>query len=107
VQKKTQLVARRGELLAEAAEEQADATHGGEPLGLSGLPATAMSTERAALCQAETYERWAADIESADVLSSRVALRLARQLRTVAAEAARLRDDARDAMDAAGEVPAD
>jgi hypothetical protein len=105
VQRKTQLVARRGELLAEAAEEQADATRGGEPLGLNGLPATALSTERAALSQAETYERWAADLETADVLSSRVALRLARQLRTVATEAARLRDDARDAMDAAGEEP--
>jgi hypothetical protein len=106
VQRKTQLVTRRGERLAEAAEEQAEATKGGEPLALSGLPAAAMSTERAALWQAATYERWAADLEAADVLSSRVALRLARQLRTVATEAARLRDDARDAMDAAGDSPA-
>jgi hypothetical protein len=105
VQRKTQLVARKGELLAEAAEEQTEATKGGEPLALAALPAAAMSTERAALCQAETYERWAADIEAADVMSSRVALRLARELRATAAAAARLREDVRDAMDAAGEEP--
>jgi hypothetical protein len=103
VRKKTQLVARRGERLAEAAKEQAEATKGGEPLALSGLPAAAMSTERAALWQAETYERWGTDISELDVLLGRASERLARHLRTVAAEAARLREDARDAMEAAGE----
>jgi hypothetical protein len=107
VQKKTQLVTRRGELVAAAAEEQSEATKGGEPLALSGLPAAAMSAERAALSQAATYESWAADIAPADLILSRAARRLAQQLRAAAGEAARLRDDARDAMEAAGEEPTD
>ena len=107
MQKKTQLVTRRGELLAEAAEEQMEATKGSEPLAVSGLPGAAMSTERAAIWQAATYESWAADIASADLLLSRAAQRLAQQLRAAAAEAARLRDDARVAMEAAEQEPAD
>jgi hypothetical protein len=103
MQRKTQLVSRRGERVAEAAQEQAEATKGGEPLTVSGLPGVAISTERAAEWQAVTYERWAADVSGTDVLLGRVALALAEQLRTVAAQAARLREDARDALDAAAE----
>jgi hypothetical protein len=103
MQRKTQLVSRRGELLAEAAQEQLEATKGGEPLAASGLPGASISTERAALRQAETYERWAADAAGTDVLLGRAALALAEELRAVAAQAARLREDARDALDAAEE----
>ena len=98
MQTKTQLVARRGELLAEAAEEQAKATRGGEQLGVSGLPATAVSTERAALSQAETYERWAVDAAQVDVLLGRAMLELARRLREVAGQATVVRAEAHDAL---------
>jgi hypothetical protein len=103
MQHKTQLVARRGELLAEAAQEQLEATKGGEPLAVSGIPGAAISTERAALRQAETYERWARDAAGMDVLLGRAAQALADQLRAVAAQATRLREDARDALEAAEE----
>jgi hypothetical protein len=96
--RKTQLVARRGERVAEAAEEQADATKGNEPLAVSGLPAAAMTTERAAMWQVATYERWAADAAEVDVLLSRAILRLVDELKSVAEQARRVRADARDAL---------
>ena len=101
--RKTQLVARRGERVVEAAQEQAEATKGGEPLSVAGLPGAAISTERAAEWQAVTYERWAADVSGTDVLLGRAVMALAQQLRTVASQAAGLREDARDALDAAEE----
>jgi hypothetical protein len=103
MQRKTQLVTRRGELVAEAAEQQAEATKGREPLAVSGLPAAAMLTERAALSQAATYDRWAADAAEVDVLLSRAIHLLADELRAVAQRADRVRADARDALGAGEE----
>lgn len=100
---KTQLVARRGESVAELAEEQARAAAAGEALALSGLPAAMASAERAALAQAATYERWAADAAQSDVLLGRRVLEFARQLRAVAGQAREVRSEAREAMDAMGD----
>lgn len=99
MRRKTQLVARRGESVAELAEEQARTAAGGEALALSGLPAAMASAERAAIAQAATYERWAADAGQLDVLLGRSVLELALQLRAVAGQARRVRHEAREAMD--------
>ena len=98
MQRKTQLVTRRGELVAEAAQHQEDATRGGEPLAVSALPAAAMSTERAALSLATVYDRWANDAAELDVLLSRTVQLLADELRAVADQARKVRADARDAL---------
>jgi sugar/nucleoside kinase (ribokinase family) len=98
--KKTQVVVRRGEALADAAKEFADATKGADPLGVTGLSPATMATERAALHQAATYERWAGDAMSVDPLLGRALMDLSRQLRAVAERATRVRGEAADALEA-------
>jgi len=107
MRKKTQLVASRGEAAARAAEEQAAATAGGEPLTLGGLPAAARSMERVATAQAATYEAWAADISGVDPLLGRSLAGLAGRLRALAGQAGAVREEARDALRALDDADAD
>jgi hypothetical protein len=97
---KTQLVARRAEAVAAASKELADVTAGPESLSLGGLSPAMIATGRAALHQAAAYERWAADAASVDPLLGRALLGLARSFRDLSEEAARVGDDAADALDA-------
>ena len=102
---KTQLVVRRGEGLAAAAEDQTEATRGDDRLTTGGLTAAAASTRRAALAQADTFDRWARDAAADDALLARAVRELADTLRAVAERADRVRDEARDALDALDEDP--
>ena len=107
---KAQLVVRRGEEIAAAAEAQAEVATSGQPLGLKGLAAAAGSTARAALAQAATYERWARDAAAADPLLARSVDSVARRLRELAGHADELRGEAQEALaaaedeDAAGDI---
>jgi hypothetical protein len=97
---KTQLVVRRAEALAAAAQELADVTGGPESLSLGGLSPAMVATGRAALHQAATYERWAGDAARVDPLLGRALLGLARTFRDLSEEAARVAEDVPDALDA-------
>jgi hypothetical protein len=98
--KKTQVVGRRAEAVADAAKDFAEATKGAERLGVNGLSPAAMATERAALHQAAAYERWAGDAMAVDPLLGRALLDLARRLRSVAERATEVRGEAADALEA-------
>jgi hypothetical protein len=97
---KTQLVVRRAEAVATSAKELADVSKGPEDLALGGLSAAMVATGRAALHQAAAYERWAGDAARVDPLLGRALLGLARTFRDLSEEAARVADDAADALDA-------
>jgi hypothetical protein len=97
---KTQLVVRRAEAVASAANELAAATRSREPLALANLSPAMAATGRAALDQAAAYERWAGDAAEVDPLLGRALLGLARTLREVSEQASRVGEDAADALDA-------
>ena len=95
---KTQLLVRRGEAVAAAAQDQLSVMESGEPLALSGLPAAAKATESVARAQALVYERWAADVMPDDPLLGRAVAELARAFGAIAEQARGVRREAVDAL---------